>query len=382
MDQLTLRNRVVRYACTVMVAAAAMSAGYAALFEPSHFAQIAHSQIGWAAIYVIFVIAYGLTPGDGATHLTTRRAWLLAAQSLSGLALVWLYPSLIVTCLLVVVAWQFALLTDARIAFLAAAAQVAVLASIKCAGQTDAMSILIAVSSAGFQLFAVSAAQLARNEIAARSELTRANAELRAAYTLLDESARNAERLRIARDLHYVMGHTLTTLTVQLDVASRISSGPAAEHLAHARSAAGQLLDQVRSVVNRFRTQPLDLQAALQQLIAGTEGVSVRLRAPPDLTLSEPAQAEAIVRCVQEAITNTIRHARAQELTIELRRDAQGAIVITASDDGRGGPYVMGHGLAGMRERFELLGGSLAISSAEGTGFVLRGTLPAVENLI
>src|ERR1700740_2650635 len=142
MDQLTLRNRVVRYACTVMVVAAALSAGYAALFEPSHFVQIAHPQISWVAIYAIFVIAYGLTPGDGATHLTTRRAWLLAAQSLSGLALVLLYPSLIVTCLVVVVAWQFALLTDARIAFLAAAAQVAVLASIKCTGQTDAMSIL------------------------------------------------------------------------------------------------------------------------------------------------------------------------------------------------------------------------------------------------
>jgi signal transduction histidine kinase len=381
-DQLTLRNRVVRYACTVMVAAAAMSAGYAAMFEPSHFVHLAHSELAWVVIYLVFVIAYGLTPSDGATRLTTHRAGLLAVQSLSGLVLVWLYPSLIVTCLLVVVAWQFALLTSARTAFLAAAAQVAVLASIKCIGQTDAMSILIAVSCSGFQLFAVSAAQLARNEIAARGELMRANAELRAAYTLLEESARNAERLRIARDLHDVMGHTLTTLTVQLDVASRLSSGAAAEHLKCARAASGQLLDQVRSVVNRFRAQPLDLQAALQELSAGTQGVRVQLRAPTDITISEPAQAETIVRCVQEAITNTIRHARAQELTIELRRGTNGGVVITASDDGRGGPFVIGHGLAGMRERFELLGGSLAISSAEGAGFVLRGTLPATESPI
>ncbi len=382
MDPLRLRNRLVRYACTVMVAAAAMSAGYAAVVEPSRFARIAHPEVAWVVTYLIFVIAYALTPSDGATRLTTGRAWLLAAQSVSGLFLVWLYPSLIVCCLLVVVAWQFALLTEARVAFLAAAAQVAVLASIKCTGQTDAMSILIAISCSGFQLFAVSAAQLARNEIAARSELMRANAELRAAYTLLDESARNAERLRIARDLHDVMGHTLTTLTVQLDVASRLSSGPAAEHLASARVASGQLLDQVRSVVSRSRAQPLDLQAALQELAAGTQGLRVQLRAPAEITISEPAQAEALVRCVQEAITNTIRHARAQELTIELRRDPSGGVVITASDDGRGGPFVMGHGLAGMRERFELLGGSLAISSAEGTGFELRGRLPAMEGPI
>jgi signal transduction histidine kinase len=380
MDQLARRNRIVRYACSVMVAAAALSAGYAAIFEPSRFAGTAHSKVAWAVTYVIFVIAYGLTPADGATRLTTRRAGLLVTQSVSALILVWLYPSFIVTCLLVVVAWQFALLTETRVAFLAAAAQVAVLASIKCTGQTDAMSILIAVSSAGFQFFAVSAAQLARSEIGARSELMRANAELRAAHALLDESARNAERLRIARDLHDTMGHTLTTLTVHLDVASRLSGGPVAEHLACAREASGQLLDQVRSVVNRFRTQPLDLQTALRELTVGTAGVRVLLRAPADITISEPAQAEAIVRCVQEAITNTVRHAHAQELTIELRRETNGDVVITASDDGRGGPFEMGHGLAGMRERFELLGGNLAISSAAGKGFVLRGTLPAAES--
>ena len=102
-----------------------------------------------------------------------------------------------------------------------------------------------------------------------------------------------------------------------------------------------------------FRTQPLALQAAPQQLIAGTQGVSLQLRAPPDLTLSEPAQAEAIVHCVQQAIINTIRHARVQELTIELRRDVAGG----HCDHG---VRRWARRLAGMRERFELLGGSLA----------------------
>jgi signal transduction histidine kinase len=95
------------------------------------------------------------------------------------------------------------------------------------------------------------------------------------------------------------------------------------------------------------------------------------------VSISDPAQAEAIVRCVQEAITNAIRHARAEALAIELKRDGQGPVVITAEDNGRGGPFRMGHGLTGMRERFELLGGSLAVSSTAGAGFALRATLPA-----
>jgi signal transduction histidine kinase len=379
-DQLARRNRIVRYACMMMVAAAGMNAGYLALTGPAPSAAIASWGLPWAVIYAIFVTAYALTPGDGSTVLTPRRAWLLALQSLTALTLVWLLPSFIITCLLVVVAWQVAMLTEFRVALLVALVQVLVLVAIKCTGQTDAMSVLIAVTCGGFQLFAVSAAQLARSEIGARHELTRANAELRAAYALLDESARVAERLRIARDLHDVMGHTLTTLAVHLDVASRLTSGPAAEHLTCARSASGQLLDQVRALVSRVRTQPLNLHSVLEVLASGAQGVRVRLSVAPDIAISNPAQAEAIVRCVQEALTNTIRHARASELTIDVRREPQGTTVITATDNGRGGSFVVGNGLAGMRERFELLGGSLAISSAEGAGFALRAILPSAEH--
>jgi len=210
--------------------------------------------------------------------------------------------------------------------------------------------------------------------------LTRTNAELRTTQSLLHESARLGERLRIARDLHDVMGHTLTTLTIHLDVAGKLTSGPAAEHVAHARTAAGELLDQVRAVVSRFRVEPLDLRAALETLAAGAQGLRVLLRLPPDLAVSDPARAETIVRCVQEIITNTLRHARAHELVIEMRNE-HGGLVITAQDDGRGGRFTPGHGLEGMRERFENLGGSLAISSAQGAGFTVKGVLPLAESL-
>jgi signal transduction histidine kinase len=309
--------------------------------------------------------------------MSRRQAWSVTVQALSGICMVWLYPSFVVTCLLVVVAWQFALLLDIRRAILACAAQLVALALIDCAGETDAVFALIIASCAGFQLFAVFAAQLARGEMAARDELARANTELRGAQALLNESARVAERLRIARELHDVMGHTLTTLTIHLDVAGRLTTGPAAEHLACARNASGDLLDQVRAVVSRERQiQPTNLRSALADLAASAQGVlQVRLQMPDDLSVSDPAQAETIIRCVQEVITNAMRHAEARELVIAVNIGRSG-ITIAACDDGRGGDFSPGNGLSGMRERFESLGGSLSISSAKGAGFAVDGILP------
>jgi signal transduction histidine kinase len=305
---------------------------------------------------------------------------LLTIQTVAGLTLAWLYPNFVVAFLMIVVVWQLALLLDFRRALAITVAQVIALAAIQCTGETGAMTVLVAIVCGGLQLFALCAAQLARGEITARDELGRTNAELRAAQALLNESARLGERLRIARDLHDVMGHTLTTLAIHLDVAARLTSGPAAEHVAHARTAAGELLDQVRSVVSRFRVEPLDLRAALEALARSAQGLQVHLRLPPDLAVSDPARAEAIVRCVQEVITNAMRHARARELLIEVRNEDHG-LAITARDDGRGGQFTPGNGLEGMRERFENLGGSLAISSSEGAGFMIKGILPLAESM-
>jgi hypothetical protein len=116
MDQIALRNRLLQYACVTMVAAAGAQTLYASLFEPDKFAGVTNSSIKWEAAYGIFVIAYALMPRDAAMTLTPRRLSLLATQALAALALVWIYPSFIVTCLLVVVTWQFALLTEFSLA--------------------------------------------------------------------------------------------------------------------------------------------------------------------------------------------------------------------------------------------------------------------------
>jgi signal transduction histidine kinase len=375
-DSLGRQSSLVRTGCVLMIAAAGMRAAFTAAFEAEKLQLADYWALQWSAGYAVFIVAYAL---DSRAHTSRRwRTSLLFLQCASTLYLVWLYPSFLVTTLLVVVAWQVAWSTTLRRAIGVVAAQSILLAAMKCVDQADGMSLLVLVSTCGFSLFAVSAAHLARCEASARESLTKANAELRATHALLAESTRMAERLRISRDLHDVLGHNLTSMAVHLDVASRLAQGACVEHVRCARQVAGTLLSQVRDVVGQIRVQPLDLREALRCLIDGLVGLHVRLRIADDLMAIDPARADALLRCAQEVITNALRHAQARELLIEIRQAADECVFITAHDDGQGGKFVEGHGLAGMRERFESLGGHLSITSAPGQGFSIQGHLPGI----
>lgn len=370
------QSSLVRIGCILMIAAAGLRAGFTALFEIDKFGLSEHWTVLWSGGYVAFVVAFALA---SRARMTEReRVTLLIVQSLAALYLVWLYPSFLVTTLLVVVAWQIGWSTTLRNAVAAVIAQSVVLAAMKCTDQVDGMSFLVLLSTCGFELFAVSAAHLARSEAGARESLAKANAELRATHVLLADNARTAERLRISRDLHDVLGHSLTSLTVHLDVADRLAQGASVEHVRCARTIAGTLLDEVRGVVSQICVQPIDLRATLQSLTQNLPGLRVRLSIPDDLAALDPARADTLLRCVQELITNTLRHAQAHELSIEIRQAADGTLSLTASDDGRGGEVTEGHGLSGMRERFEALGGSLSIACTPGRGVSVQGQIPAL----
>ncbi len=370
------QSLLVRTGCILMIAAAGMRAAFTALFEVDKLGLGPHWTLAWSTGYIAFIVAYALALR--ARRGERERTVLLVVQSLSALYLVWLYPNFLITALLVVVSWQIAWSTTLRRAVAAVLAQSIALTLMKCVDQADGMSLLVLVSTCGFELFAVSAAHLARSEASARESLAKANAELRATHAMLAENTRMAERLRISRDLHDVLGHNLTSLAVHLDVASRTAQGDGVKHVRCARTIAGTLLDQVRGVVSQIRVQPVDLRATLLSLTEGLPGLRVNLRLPDDLTALDPARADAILRCVQELITNTLRHAHAQELAIEIRQAANGALSIAASDDGRGGEAVEGHGLSGMRERFEALGGSVSIAGEPGRGFSVHAQIPAL----
>ncbi|MDB6014878.1 MAG: hypothetical protein JWL65_7128 [Gammaproteobacteria bacterium] len=377
-DQLHWRDKHLWLAFLLMVVAIGLYAAYAGLFEPKLFQDSPHWAAEWTAGYILFVVAYLLATQSNTTHHRRILIASLGMQSATALFLVWLYPSFIVTCLLVVVAWQIAWTASLRTTLVAAGLQAVVLAVMKCTTESsNSFPFLILIVAIGFQGFAISAARLARSEARAHDELARVNRELRAAQALMTENARMSERLSISRDLHDILGHSLTTLTIHLDVAGRLASGQAAEHVQCAREVAGALLAGVRTIVNRVRVDPVDLRATLLALTEGAVGLEVELSLSEDLWDLDPARADAIVRCVQEAITNTLRHAQAKRLVIELEQAVDGSICIAIRDDGRGGRFVEGGGLAGMRERFRGLGGELSIGSGAGEGFSIRGAIPA-----
>lgn len=374
-EQSAERSALVRIGCVLMIAAAGMRAAFASLFELEKLGLSESWPLLWFGGYVAFLLAYVL--GSRSQARGHWRTILLVVQSLSVLYLVWLYPNFLVTALLVVVAWHITWATTLRYAIAAVVAQSVVLAAIKCTDQAAGMSLLVLVSTCGFELFAVSAAHLARSEAIARERLIRVNAELRATHALLAESTRMAERLKISRDLHDVIGHSLTSLTVHLDVAGKLAQGECVEHVRCARQLAGALLGEVRDVVSQIRVQPVDLRATLQSLTQGLATLRVNLILPDELCALDAVRADAILRCVQELITNTLRHARARELIVEIMQSESGGVVIQARDDGQGAQNLEGQGLAGMRERFESLGGKLSINSAPGRGFSVQAYIPA-----
>ena len=240
-----------------------------------------------------------------------------------------------------------------------------------------AEALTIGVAIGGFQIFAAASSMLAINEGRARTNLARVNAELTATRELLAESSRTSERLRISRDLHDTLGHHLTALSLQLDVAARLSEGKSTEHIQQAHAITRLLLSDVRSVVSTLRdTSRLDVADAIRALAIQPIDAHVHLDIPDSLIVDDAARAEAILRAVQEVLTNTARHARAANLWIRLQRSDEG-VTVEARDDGRGTVDVaVGNGLRGMRERFEQHGGRVDVMPSTGSGFEVRAFMP------
>lgn len=338
-----------------------------------------------AALWVIAFLIFGivLTFCLWASRPMRGRAAVLALflETVSGLTMVYVSRSGTPGATLVIVAAQLPYFVG-QAAWAWAASQTVALGAIfwTFGGAIDALSGGVALG--GFQMFAVATSLLALSERAAREELTRANAELTATRGLLAENARAAERLRISRDLHDALGHHLTALSLQLDVASRLTTGQAAEHVLEAHAVTRLLLSDVRSVVSELREAGApDLASALHGLTAHAGALQVHLDIQEPLELHDARRSHALLRSVQEIITNASRHAQAHNLWIQVRQTERG-VAIDAHDDGRGADAVTwGNGLTGMRERFEAAAGRVDIVSTPGRGFEVHGFLPRAEPL-
>lgn len=346
----------------------------------------------WCVAYGVFVIAFRLAtaPPPAAAPAPAREGGrgtrgargarqgaALLVQSAAALAAFALGDTRFEGALLCVIAGEAPLVVGERRAFVLLLAQCAGMVAANLAmpshGRRDHLA---ALAYAGFQLFAFGASRFAVRESAARVELGQMHAELLATQELLADSIRTAERLRIARELHDALGHHLSALSLQLELARNVVDGLAKDPVAQAHALTKRLLNELRSVVSSMREDAgLDLAGALHTLVAGIPHPQVHLKMERELQV-EAALAHTIFRCVQEALTNAVRHAGADNVYLEI--EAEGDTVrVTARDDGRGASEVhIGHGLSGLRERIEGMGGKFEIEAHPGAGWTLRALLP------
>jgi len=204
--------------------------------------------------------------------------------------------------------------------------------------------------------------------------------ELRATQTLLEDTSRLNERLRISRDLHDVVGHHLTALSLNLEIAS-VSESLRLEHVHKAQALSKLLLSEVRDTVSQMRGGAgLDLKKALSALVRDVPALEVQLELPENLRLEEPLKAQIVLRCVQEILTNTLRHAQASHLWLRIICEAD-QLEVFARDDGQGiAPDALeGNGLRGMRERLLEVGGQLEVDSTALEGTRLHFGFPLSE---
>lgn len=197
------------------------------------------------------------------------------------------------------------------------------------------------------------------------------NARLRLAHDEIAHLAKVAERERIARDLHDLLGHTLSVIILKSELASKLAERDverARREIRDVEQISRDALSQVRNAVRGYRAGSLreELDAIAQTL--ATAGVETKIEfAEVNLT---PAHEAVIALAIREAATNIVRHANAKRCSIAIARDAS-ACRVTVSDDGRGGDAQYGSGLNGMRERVASLGGTMSRDGARGTTLVI-----------
>jgi two-component system sensor histidine kinase DesK len=225
-------------------------------------------------------------------------------------------------------------------------------------------------------------------------EHRRKNIALRAASEEVHRLARVAERERISRDLHDLLGHTLSLIAIKSELAVKLldrDRAGASREVVEVMTIAREALKQVRTAVTGIRSAVLEGELASARALLETAGVAVTYER--DGTVLPPEVETALAMIVREAVTNIQRHARARQAWIEVLLDeevAQGErvigggrstpaerrVLLRVSDDGCGGVIEQGNGLAGIRERVRSLGGTLELDSPTGKGTVLRAWIP------
>lgn len=202
-----------------------------------------------------------------------------------------------------------------------------------------------------------------------QADLEARNRKLVEAQGEVRRLAAAAERERIGRDLHDLLGHTLTLVAVKADLAARLSDrdpDAARREMEEVAAAAREALGEVRTAVTGMRGASLALEIERARAMLAAAKVDAQIRA--DTTTPDPRREAVLAMALREAVTNVIRHADASCCSISVDWE-EGGLRLAVRDDGRGGGAIReGSGLSGMRARLAAAGGRLEVESG------VRGT--------
>src|SRR5471030_1826675 len=208
-------------------------------------------------------------------------------------------------------------------------------------------------------------------------EVNRSNRRLHLAQDEIERLAKLAERERIGRDLHDLLGHTLSLIVLKSELASKLADkdpARAAIEIRDVERISRETLAQVRATVRGYQSRSLQAEAEQAKAALQAAGVEVLCDFPP---ATIPASHEGVLAlALREAVTNVIRHAGAKSCNLRLEQTSN-TCLLEIKDDGCGELQPEGVGLSGMRQRVEALGGSLRRETSSGTRLII--TLPVVS---
>src|SRR5579871_4440677 len=211
------------------------------------------------------------------------------------------------------------------------------------------------------------------------AQRNRTNAKLIRAQGEIEQLAKVAERERIARDLHDVLGHTLSVIILKSELAGKLMERDpvrARAEIADVEQTSRAALAEVRSTIRGYRAHSLEAELKNARATLETAGVAVQAESA-EVPLT-PAQESVVALVVREAVTNVVRHAEAHNCHLRLA-PLNGTCLLEIQDDGRGGAQEEGNGLRGMRERIEALGGTLKRETKAGTKLIVQFPLQTAK---
>lgn len=199
------------------------------------------------------------------------------------------------------------------------------------------------------------------------SQKIRSKARLQLAQEEIEQLAKLAERERIARDLHDVLGHTLSVIVLKSELAGRLFERypeRARQEIGDVEQVSRKALGEVREAIRGYRSEGLVAEIERAHRTLDAAGVTLTCESkPPSLSAAEET---VLALTVREAVTNIVRHAQASRCNMQFVSE-NGRTSLTVEDDGRGNIRQEGNGLRGMRERIEGLGGHFSIDGKQGT---------------